>query len=114
FIGTPLLVAAGAAIGGALDLELKPGWREGPNLYAGVVGDPGSKKTPAGQLALSPLQRIQASLNAAHAEQLAAYEAEMEAWAGGKRSDRGAKPTPPVYGHVLSTDATCEALAPML
>src|SRR5262249_22312482 len=34
FIAVPLLVAAGSAIGSALLLELKPGWREGANLYA--------------------------------------------------------------------------------
>jgi len=50
--GHPLLVAAGAAIGDALKIELKPGWREGAKLYAACVGDPGSKKTPMQGLAM--------------------------------------------------------------
>src|SRR5262249_48619723 len=68
FIALPLLVAAGAAIGNAIELELKPGWTEGPNLYAACVGDPGSKKSPAFRLAMQPLYRLQAALRRAYEE----------------------------------------------
>lgn len=62
FVGVTLLVLAGAAIGNAFEIELKPGWREGPNLYAAVVADPGSKKTPALKLATRPIYAIQREL----------------------------------------------------
>ena len=62
FIAVPLLVATGAAIGDALELELKPGGPERANLYAACVGDPGSKKSPSFRLALRPLYHVQARL----------------------------------------------------
>ena len=41
-----LTIRGGTAIGAALELELKPGWTEGANLYGACVGAHGSKKTP--------------------------------------------------------------------
>ena|ERR1700677_4974495 len=47
YVAVPLLTIAGAAIGASRVLEIKPGWRERPCLYAAVIGPPGSAKTPA-------------------------------------------------------------------
>src|SRR5207245_2202641 len=58
FVAVPLLGLAGSAAGTARELELKPDWREGPNLFAAVVGDPGSKKSPALRLARAPLDAL--------------------------------------------------------
>jgi hypothetical protein len=114
FLAIPLLVAAGAAIGDALVLELKPGWREGPNLYAAVVGDPGSKKTPAQAKAMHSLYRIQKRLARDYQGRMEDYRAELASWEGKKKSERGPKPEPPEFEDVITTDATTEALAPML
>jgi hypothetical protein len=114
FVAVPLLIAAGAAIGGALELELKPGWTEGPNLYGACVGDPGSKKSPAFLLPLRPLNRIQARLRREYKQEKEAYERELAAWEAEKKADRGLRPEAPVFRHVVTTDATTEALAPML
>jgi hypothetical protein len=114
FIAVPLLTAAGVAIGDAVELELKPGWREGANTTTAIVGDPGSKKTPALNLANGPLYRIQQELAAEYAEQKATFKREMAAWEATKKSERGEKPEPPVFPHLVTTDATVEALAPML
>lgn len=114
FAATPLLIAAGAAIGDALELRIKDGWREGPNLYGGVVGDPGSKKTPSQEMAVRPMHRIQGKYDRAYAEELAEFERESALWDDAKKGERGTKPTPPAYHHVLTTDSTTEALAPML
>src|SRR5262249_29795693 len=92
FIATPLLVAAGAAIGDALELQLKPGWREGPNLNAADVGDPGSKKTPSQELSVRPLHRIQGRYDRRYAEELAAYERDAAMWEDAKKGERGAEP----------------------
>jgi len=58
-IAVPVLVALGTAIGTQKCLELKPGWREFPAIYAAVVARPGGAKTPAQRLALEPLYAIQ-------------------------------------------------------
>jgi hypothetical protein len=114
FIAIPLLTAAGVAIGDAIDLELKLGWREGANLYTAKVGDPGSKKTPSESLALRPLFRIQKRLASEYAEEKAAYKRALSAWESKKPKDRGEKPEAPVFRHIVTTDATVEAIAPML
>jgi hypothetical protein len=114
FIATPLLVAAGAAIGDALEVELKPSWREGANLYAATVGDPGSKKSPAMTLAMRPVYRIQKRLAREYDAEMAAYKEELAAWEAKKKAERGPKPEPPEFRHLVTTDATTEALAPML
>jgi hypothetical protein len=114
FIAVPLLIAAGALIGNALEIEIKPGWTEGANLSGGCVGDPGSKKSPATKLATTPLRRIQQRLAREYEEALADYEMDLATWEGTKKSERGPKPQAPKYGHVFTTDATVEALAPIM
>ncbi len=114
FLAVPLLVLAGATLGGGMELEVKPGWREGPNLYAAVVGDPGSKKSPALDQAARPVYRVQKKLKHEYDEAYTAFEDEAATWdATPKRERIGARPRPPVFQHVITTDATTEALAAM-
>lgn len=47
FIAIPLLVTAGTVIGRTRRIEIKSDWHEYPALYAGIVGVPGDKKSPA-------------------------------------------------------------------
>jgi hypothetical protein len=114
FVAVPLLVLAGATIGNAWEIELKKGWKEGPNLYAAVVGDPGAKKTPALKLALSAIHMIQQRLSADYRARKAAHEEEKALWERTPKKERGAPPEPPSYRHVWTADATTEALAGML
>lgn len=116
FMGVPLIVLSGAVIGNSWELELKKGWKEGPNLYAAVVADPGSKKTPALKVAMRPLFAVQRRLHAEYAAGRVAYEADLAAWEALSKKEKGlaVKPTEPAYKHVYTTDATTEALAEML
>lgn len=113
-VGVPLLVATGAALGNAAELEVKRGWRERPNLYAAIVAPPGSKKTPAIAKANRPLHRIQARLAQQYENEAAVYKREQAAWESTPKAQRGPAPSQPAYRHVLTSDATTEALAPML
>lgn len=114
FLGVPLMVLAGAVIGNAWEIELKAGWREGPNLYAAIVADPGAKKTPALKIAMQPVYAIQKSLHRAYQGKRAAYEEERALWERTPKKERGAPPEEPGYQHAYTTDATTEALAEML
>jgi hypothetical protein len=58
-IAVPLLAVLGAAIGTRWCLEVKPGWLEYGNIYAAVVADPGSAKSPAQHFATQPLHYAQ-------------------------------------------------------
>lgn len=114
FVAVPLLVLAGTAIGNAWCIEVKKGWRESPSLYAAVVGDPGSGKTPALKIAQKPLIAIQDMLADEYAKQKKQYDDALSIWEGANKKDRGAKPDAPKFEHVWTTDPTTEVLAEML
>ena len=118
FIAAPMLATAGAAIGNGVEIEIKRGWREGTNLYVALVGSPGSRKTPALALSTDCLHAIQQELHRLYLDEVTAYEQAMAEWDDTPRRDRRAqhmvRPVAPEYHHVLTTNATTEALAPML
>jgi hypothetical protein len=114
YLAVGCLVTAGAAIGNALELELKHGYREGANLNAVIVGDPGSKKSPALNLATRGLRHVQHEQACEHTAAMERYDEALAEWEGAKKPGRGPRPKPPVYPQVFTTDATVEALAPML
>lgn len=114
FIGVPLLVLAGTVIGNSWEIELKGGWREGPNLYAAIVGDPGAKKTPSMKLALRSIHQIQERLHGDYRAAKSAYEEEYALWERTPKKERGAPPEQPKFNHVWTSDSTTEALAEML
>src|SRR5205814_1044843 len=47
YVAAPLLAAASALIGHARWAQATPGWVEPPHLWLGVVGEPGTGKSPA-------------------------------------------------------------------
>ena len=117
------LALAGAAIGTSRELELKPGWREGPRIYAAIIAPPGSKKSPALNLPAKPFYDRQRKAHLEYKKQRADYDAELVqyeqerlAW----RTSKGGKgamptaPTEPTMAQVFTTDATLEALAGLL
>lgn len=59
YVAAALLVVISVVIGGATKIRIKPGWNEGAVLYLVLVGEPGSKKTPAVSVILRALKRIQ-------------------------------------------------------
>lgn len=101
-VGVPVLVALGTAIGTTRGLAPKEGWREFPSLFAGVVADSGVGKSPAIKAALAPVYGRQHEL--AQAWQDEQHEQHQE--------DR--KRLRPPMEHVVTTDATTEAIATML
>lgn len=58
YVGVPLLVALGSAIGRTRCIEVRDDWREYASLYAMVIGDSGTAKTPALREALLPILQL--------------------------------------------------------
>jgi hypothetical protein len=127
FIGVPMLSVLGVAIGTTRLLEIKPNWREGPRIYTAVVADPGSKKSPALDLAVRPLYaqqdhdyRAYQAQRQIYDEQVAQYEIDLAAWKKavheGKASleQRPLAPDEPVMPQIWTSDRTLEALAELL
>lgn len=117
-LGVTVLALTGAAIGTARELEVKPGWREGPRIYAANIAKPGEKKSPAQKVAAKPFhdRQRQAHLDYKEARkkydlELAKFEQERLAWRSAKgESTMPTPPTEPTMAQVFTTDATLEAL----
>ncbi|MBL8795246.1 MAG: DUF3987 domain-containing protein [Planctomycetia bacterium] len=98
YVALPLLVAAAAAIGNSRAVFLQDkNWEEGPRLYAMMVGDSSSGKSPALQAVLQPLRDLQLQL-------LQDYQS-----ASARTEERGGGPE-----RLIVSDITVEALAPIL
>lgn len=72
------LAVASAAITDEIVVQVKQhdrSWRESARLWVGLVGVPSRKKTPIINVAAHPLRRIEATLAAEYAAELAAYDA---------------------------------------
>jgi hypothetical protein len=123
YLALPLITALAAAIGNTRRLELKRGWSAPPILWAAIVGESGTAKTPAFKLVMRPVRDRQRKALDRHAEEMKQYEAELARWekdyAAWKRSkdateEPPAKPDAPHAERSIVSDTTVEALAPIL
>lgn len=125
YLAVAMLSAAGAVVGnkvGIFPYANDESWEVYPALWGGIVGDPGTKKTPSLSHALKPLHHLEsqaaqkfASEMQAHREAMVQYEKAVEAW----RRSRGAefKPSPPVEPkctRYVVHDSTYQALGVIL
>src|SRR5579864_500192 len=55
FVGVPALVACAAAIGNTRRIGVKEDWTEPAVIWAALVGESGSRKSPPFRMALQPL-----------------------------------------------------------
>ena len=124
YVAIPCLAALATAIGTQRRLQVKPGWQEPAVLYAAIVGEPGSAKSPALRKGMDPVERIQKQHRDRHIHdsldrqsQLKEYHAKLAEWKR-KKPLKGKPPNEPKPlrppAQILSTDATIEALGPVL
>lgn len=103
YLAVAMLSAAGAVVGnkiGIFPYANDESWEVYPALWGGVVGDPGTKKTPALLHAHKPLHHLESQAAQKYASDMQAYkqaviqhEKAVAAW--GKNKGAGFKPTPP-------------------
>lgn len=110
FVATPLLALAAGVAGNRFELRLTAAWRERPILWTAVVGAPGTAKSPALELALSPVLKLQEEAREEWQQALQAFEAELAQ----ARKEGGRLPERPELEHFTTTDATLEAIARIL
>ena len=122
FIALPLLAAMASAIGNTRRIQLKRGWSEPTILWTALVGDSGTLKSPALEIALRPIRERQRRAMKDHAEAMGEYqdkltrwEKAMAAWRQSK-GDGGPPPKPeePKADRCWCDDVTVEALAALL
>jgi hypothetical protein len=59
FVYAPILLAHSTVIGSKVKAKIKLGWEEGAMVWLIIIGEPGSKKTPALNKALMPIFNLQ-------------------------------------------------------
>ena len=112
FIAVPLLPIVASAIGNTRRIRLKKSWTEPAVIWAAPVGESGTVKSPALDLARRPLERRQRRILRSYAESVKEHEAELAGWKKLPKSERGDEPaTPPPPPHPLCIEITTEALA---
>jgi hypothetical protein len=104
YIACTLLGLAGAAIGASRSLCVKDGYYVRPNMYLGVIGPPGARKSPALALLAAPFYQRQSELH--DADELALAD-----WTASGSTDKTKRPRPKA---VYIDDATVESIAALL
>ncbi|MCE9638370.1 MAG: DUF3987 domain-containing protein [Planctomycetes bacterium] len=122
FIALPVLSVAAAAIGNSRTIELKKGWNEPCVVWTAIVGESGTHKSPAQDLAFAPLRRRDEASQEEHAENLRVHkteklrhEVQLTEWRReGGVGDPPREPERPIATRFIVCDATTEALAKLL
>jgi hypothetical protein len=106
-------------------MQKNDGWEEPPLLWGLLAGDPGSKKSPIMNAAMSPLLTAEMEWRKSDAYQMEQYHEELEDYQDKKRArrspkhnseDDGAleKPVKPAQRRLVSNDFTMETIAHIL
>lgn len=124
YIALPLLTMLSAAVGNSRQIKLKRTWPEPAIIWTVVVGESGTLKSPALDLALKPIRRVQDAAFRQHAQDMeqynqekANYEADLAQWKkSGRKNGEPPPETPaePIAARYTTTDCTVEALAVLL
>jgi hypothetical protein len=111
-IAGPCLATLAGCIGNRRRIVLKPGWSEPCVLWVAVVMPSGSKKTPASNLVLEHLHKLEADEIEEEKVRRAEYEEQMQEWkAASKDDERGEAPEKPEPARrLLVSDITTEGL----
>ncbi len=118
FVALPALAVCSGMIGATRTIRLKNSWAEPAMIWAAVVGDSGTLKTPPYKRAVAPVVAMQATHLKAHRAEAEAHRAELRDYERQKRrskdDDPGDPPAPPVCTRIYSRDTTIEALGGLL
>ncbi len=121
YIALPLLSALAAAIGNSRRVRLKNSYVEPSIVWALIIGESGTKKSPPLELALRPIHEREQQATYEHeiamedyALNFLQYESDLLAWKRKNQGDPPSKPQEPVMDRFCCKDTTVEALAVLL
>jgi hypothetical protein len=124
FVAIPVLTAAGIAIGnriGVLPKQFDDSWEVYPGFWGGIVGNPGSMKTPAQNEAFRCLHHLEEQASVANAQAMDTYNKDMKIYdkqvrdfKSGKSSVWPAEPKKPLKVRYIVHDVTYQALGEIL
>ena len=90
FVAAPAIVALGSVVGRGVAIRpmARDDWQNPGNLWGGIVGPPGSMKTPAVSEALRPVRRLAAEARQRFEDAEATREADLEALDAKRKAKR--------------------------
>lgn len=124
YVAIPAIVGAGTALGntvGILPKEHDDSWIVHAGFWGGIVGSPGSMKTPALINSLKPLQHLEETAATQYKQELAPYlqdkshfDKAMSSFKAGKLAVFPLEPTKPTKSRFIVNDVTYQALGEIL
>lgn len=117
YIILPLVSGVASAIGNTRRVALTRSWIEPAIIWTTIVGESGTAKSPAMDLALGPVRRRQHRAMKEHAEAMELHDAAMAEWKASQKkrpSDPSSAPVRPVCRRTWTDDVTTEKLADLL
>ncbi|MDF9787215.1 DUF3987 domain-containing protein [Polynucleobacter sphagniphilus] len=124
YVALPALIGAGTALGNAVGIlpkEHDDSWAVYCGFWGGIVGSPGSMKTPALQASLRPLQHLEEQAaqqyKQAYAQYLSIkkiYDAELAKFKSNKGPAPVSEPIKPIKKRLVVNDVTYQALGEIL
>ncbi len=100
YICPALFFASSIALGNAIAVEIKKGWKEKAIFYMAIVGEPGTNKSSCLEFAIEPLRKIDRDNLKTYKKKLKQYEA--------TKNDPDKNIEQPVYGQIVLSDITVE------
>lgn len=102
YVALPLLAALAGAIGNTRQIKLKDGWTEPSVLWAAIVGESGTMKSPAVEAPLKPVFARQSKAIDGYKErkrqydsEMQLYEAQLTEWKRNRHKPNEQPPQPP-------------------
>jgi hypothetical protein len=80
YFALPALTAAAAMIGNSRTITLKKGWTEPSVIWAAVIGDSGTLKSPALRTTMAPVFRLQRTLFRERKEKVREWKEKVQSW----------------------------------
>jgi DNA polymerase-1 len=120
FLALPVLAVVASVIGNTRVLQLKRTWQEPSVVWAAIVGDSGSLKSPAYKMAVKYLFKLQSRMLLEHKAKMGEYREKLEEYKAAKQKAKqeGANaprpPEEPLRQRIVCSDATIEKLAEIL
>ena len=124
YVAIPAIVGAGTALGntvGILPKEFDDSWVVHAGFWGGIIGSPGSMKTPALNASLKPLHHLEEIANikykadyAQYRTDKAAFDKAMASFKSGKSTAFPVEPAKPVKSRYIVNDVTYQALGEIL
>ncbi len=122
YVALPLLAGLASAVGNSRRICLKQTWCEPAMVWAVIVGESGTHKSPAFELAMKPIYRVQDVAMQRHKKAMGQfsrekklYELDLAEWKrNGCKKGEPEPPAEPVAARYYCEDTTVEALAGLL